>query len=86
MHLPQGLAILMGLAILVLLLRVLLRPAVWLLRVGVNTVLGGVAIWLWDQGLSHLGYAIGLNPVTAVVTGVLGVPGFGLLLALKLWH
>lgn len=86
MHFTQEIALLMGLALLVGFVRVLLRPARWLLMAAVHSVLGGAVIWLWDQGFSHLGYGIGLNPVTSITAGILGLPGFGLLLALKFLH
>lgn len=58
-------------------------PVRWLLRVAVNALVGALAIWIWDRGFGNTGIVIGVNPVTAVTTGVLGLPGFGLLLALK---
>ena len=60
---------------------VLFRRAVWQgVRLLLRTAVGGAALWV----LSQIGlFGLGANLVNAAVLGVLGVPGFGLLLALR---
>lgn len=56
-------------------------------RVAVSIVLrvaiGGAVIYGFDLIARPYHYAIGVNPVTAAVLGILGVPGAALLV---LWH
>lgn len=52
--------------------KVLLRSAICFFLIWVVNVIGGFA-----------GFHMGLNPLSAVTVGVLGIPGAGLLLALK---
>lgn len=68
---------------LVLLLAVLRRPLRWLGQLAARTGVGlGVLYALsWAGGL--LGIHLGVNLTNALVLGVLGVPGFGLLVALE---
>lgn len=70
--LPAVLAALAGLVL-------LRRPLATLLRLGVRWVGGLAALAL----LQPLGLSLGVNPVNALVLGVLGAPGFGLLLLLQ---
>lgn len=51
--------------------------------IAVRIVIGGAVIYGFDLLARPYGYAIGVNPVTAAVLGVLGVPGAALLV---LWH
>ncbi len=55
----------------------------WLVRMLTNSALAVVGIFLWNQWALGRGLAVGLNPVTALVVGVLGVPGFALVLAVR---
>ncbi|MBX5465893.1 MAG: pro-sigmaK processing inhibitor BofA family protein [Firmicutes bacterium] len=49
-----------------------------------SSALAAVGLLLWDHLLARQGLAVGVNPVTAATVGLLGLPGFGLLLVLKL--
>lgn len=48
-----------------------------------NSVLGGVLIFIINAIGSIWGFHIGLNIGTAIVTGILGIPGVVLLIFLK---
>ena len=61
----------------------LLFAAVRLLRVLVNSALGFGAVWLLNLTAALTGIRLGLNVFNALFIGVLGVPGFGLLLLLQ---
>ena len=64
-------------------LLLLRRPAAWLLRLALRSSIGLAALALFAQ-VSHLiGVSLGVNLVNALVLGVLGAPGFGLLLILQ---
>ena len=64
-------------------LLLLRRPAARLLRLIVRSSVGLAVLAALSQ-VSHLvGVNLGVNLVNALVLGVLGVPGFGLLLLLQ---
>ena len=48
-----------------------------------NTLLGFLALWLVAATSAHTGIALGMNLANALVVGVLGLPGFVLLLLLQ---
>jgi inhibitor of the pro-sigma K processing machinery len=48
----------------------------WLLKVGRNMLLGSAGILGANMLLAGVGLAVGVNIITAMVVGVLGVPGF----------
>jgi inhibitor of the pro-sigma K processing machinery len=64
-----------GVIILLVLLQVLAQPLEIFLRVLGNSMIGGMGLWAVNLvgGLIHVHLA--LNPVTAVMVGMLGVPG-----------
>lgn len=64
-----------GIVVLLLLLRVLARPVEILLRIAVNSIAGGLAIWGINLLGSPVGLHLALNPAAAIVAGVLGFPG-----------
>lgn len=55
----------------------------WIVRIACNTALGFLAILVFNIVGSRFGMSIGLNAVGAVTVGILGVPGFALLLILQ---
>ena len=56
------------------------RPLGQLLRLAVRSSLGLAALALFSQVSPLIGVSLGVNLVNALVLGVLGAPGFGLLL------
>lgn len=65
----------MGLIAILMLLHVLSKPLEVALRVLGSSVVGGLALWVVNLVGGLVGFHIGLNPVSAVIVGVLGVPG-----------
>ena len=64
-------------------LLVLRRPAARLLSLALRSGLGLAALALFSQIGPMLGVRLGVNLVNALVLGVLGAPGFGLLLMMQ---
>lgn len=64
-----------GVILFVLALQVLAVPLEIAVRTVGNSLLGGAAIWVLNLVGTPVGLAIGLNPVSALIVGVLGVPG-----------
>lgn len=67
----------------VVILRLLAVPIHLTVRVVGNTLLGFGALFLLNQTTAVTGLSLGLNLWNALVIGVLGVPGFGLLLLMQ---
>lgn len=64
-------------------LRLFAAPLKLALKVVFNSVLGFGALWLLNLTTAVTGLSLGLNIFNAAVIGILGVPGFGLLLLVQ---
>lgn len=64
-------------------LRLFAAPLRLALKVLVNTALGFGALWLLNATSVYTGLSLGLNLFNAVIIGILGLPGFGLLLLVQ---
>ena len=62
------------------LLRVFSAPLKLALKLLVNTLLGFLALWAFSLLPAAAGFLLGLNLWNALVIGILGLPGFILLL------
>lgn len=65
---------------LIALLRVFSAPLRLALKLLVNTLLGFLALWAVTLTSAFTGITLGLNLLNALVIGILGLPGFVLLL------
>jgi inhibitor of the pro-sigma K processing machinery len=72
-----------GILIVLALGKVLLLPMKVILRLIINGLLGGLAIFLINLLGQPIGFFIPLNIVSALVAGILGLPGIILLVILK---
>lgn len=68
---------------LIALLRVFSAPLRLALKLLVNTLLGFLALWIVTVTSPFTGIALGLNLLNALVIGILGLPGFVLLLLVQ---
>jgi inhibitor of the pro-sigma K processing machinery len=64
-----------GLFALLLLLQVLARPLEVLLRVAGSSITGGLALWVINLAGAPVGFHLALNPASAAIAGMLGLPG-----------
>ena len=69
--------------LIVVCLRLFAAPLKLALKVAFNSALGFGALWLLNLTTSVTGLSMGLNWFNAIVIGILGVPGFGLLLLVQ---
>lgn len=76
-------AALIGLFLLYVLCRLFIRPLKWLLKLLLSCALGCLAMLLANKLLSNLGISFALNPLTAALSGILGLPGMALTLILQ---
>lgn len=77
------LAYAVALILLVAVVRAFAAPLRLLLALAVRIALGGLAIWLLNALGGPHGLHVGLNPATALIAGVLGLPGLAMLVALR---
>lgn len=64
-------------------LALLHRPLGRLIRLAARSAVGLAALALFSQVGQFIGVSLGVNLVNALILGVLGAPGFGLLLMLQ---
>ena len=64
-------------------LRLLSKPFKMVLQLVGNSALGFGALWILRQSAAITGLSLGLNLFNTLVIGVLGLPGFGLLVLLQ---
>lgn len=57
----------------------------WVPLLLVRTALGAGALWLLEGPVAYLGGTLGLNLLTALLAGILGLPGLLLLVGLAFW-
>lgn len=73
-------AVLLAVFLLLALIRVFSAPLRLALKLLANTLLGFLALWAVNAAAVVTGVSLGLNLWNALVIGVLGLPGFVLLL------
>ena len=64
--------------------KIFILPLKSVLRLVLNSILGGILIYIINLIGSLFGFHIGLNYITAIFAGILGIPGTILLVILKL--
>ena len=64
--------------------KIFIWPLKKILKLVVNSILGGVLIYIINVIGMNFGFHIGLNIATSLLVGFLGVPGAGLLIILKI--
>lgn len=72
-----------GLFILYILCRIFIKPLKWFLRLILSCLLGCGCMFVVNIFLSPLHTGFAINPLTAAISGVLGVPGMALTLLLQ---
>jgi len=69
-----------GAAILTVSARVFRAPLKFALKLLLNTFLGFISLICFDLLGSYIGISLGVNLVNSIIIGLLGAPGFGMLL------
>ena len=65
--------------------KMFLFPVKNIAKLLLNTFLGAFIIWLINLIGTSFGFHIGLNVITSIIVGILGVPGAILLILLKIF-
>lgn len=63
--------------------KILTFPIRKILKLVLNTIIGGVIIYIINLIGANFGFHIGLNIITSLVVGILGIPGAILLVVLQ---
>lgn len=76
-------AFIAGLLVLYLVTKIFIVPIKFIGKLFINAIIGGILLWVIDYFGAYIGLKIAINPITALIAGVLGVPGIVLLIALQ---
>lgn len=63
----------------------LVLPMKLIVRLVINGIVGAIALIVFNMFGSYLGITIGVNPITALIAGFLGIPGVLLMIFVKLF-
>lgn len=74
----------LGLLVLFVVTKIFFKPIKFTVRLIANSILGAGVLWLINLLNPIFGICIGINPVTALITGLFGVPGICLILLLQI--
>ncbi len=72
-----------SLFILYILCKIFISPIKWLFRLMLGCIAGVAAMLISNLILSGLGITFSINPLTAMISGVLGIPGMVLTIILQ---
>lgn len=72
-----------SLFILYILCKIFISPIKWLFKLTLSCIAGGAAMFVSNLLLSGLGITFSINPLTAMISGVLGIPGMVLTIILQ---
>ena len=65
--------------------KILIVPIQKILKLVVNSLLGGLVIYVINLIGANFGFHIGLNIVTSMIVGLLGLPGAVVLILIRLF-
>ena len=77
--------LIVGAALLCLLIRIFIKPLRLIVKLCANSAIGSLILVLFNYFGGIFGISLGVNIYSALICGALGVPGFLLLLAGKLF-
>lgn len=88
MNQPENLLWLIGAAVLLLILSFFVRKAEWLINFVLRSIMGTIAIYFINMGITFLGFTtvVGINAASVLTTGILGIPGIVMLYGLSIYR
>lgn len=88
MNQPENLLWLIGAAVLLLILSFFARKAEWLINFVLRSIMGTIAIYFINMGITFLGFTtvVGINAASVLTTGILGIPGIVMLYGLSIYR
>jgi len=79
-----GFLYIIGIVVAFTLLAIFARPLRMIFKIAINSAIGCVSIILFNFVSQLFGIFIGVNALTSVTVGILGLPGFAMLISLRL--
>lgn len=77
------LSFLIGIILLYIILRLMVIPIKIIIKLIINALVGGLLLFFFNLVGGIFGLSIMINPLNAIIAGVLGVPGVILILILQ---
>ena len=74
-----------GIILIYLIGRMLTMPIRIVFKLIYNGLVGGIMLWMVNFIGAYFSFTIGINPITALIAGFLGIPGVILLILFKLF-
>ena len=71
--------------VVIILLTILIKPIKWLFKLLISSFIGAFALIIFNFIGGFFDFTIGINPGSILTVGLLGIPGFLLLIFLKLY-
>lgn len=73
----MGTLLIVASCVVVLLIGAVRNKKEWLINIVMRSILGAIAIYFINAALAAMGISlgVGINPVTILTTGILGIPG-----------
>jgi len=84
LSIPTLLAFLLGLVLLYLFGLILVIPIKIIIKLLINGIIGGVLLFFFNLIGGIFGLSIAINPLNAIIVGILGIPGVLLLLIMQM--
>ena len=72
-----------GLVLIFILCRIFIKPIKWVLKLLFNSILGGLILTALNFAGGFLGVSVSITPLTALLSGCLGIPGVFLVVILQ---
>lgn len=73
-----------GLIVIFIIIKIFYTPIKFMIKVMINSVFGGIILFVLNLVGNSFGMSIGINAFTALITGMLGAPGLSMLLLLQI--
>jgi len=77
-------AFLAGLVLLYIIGMILVVPVKFLMKLLLNGIVGGIALFFINIVGGLFGFGLAINPINALIVGIFGIPGIVLLFILQL--
>ena len=80
----SAIAYVVGILLVALICFILTKPVKWIVKLILNGILGGIMLIIINAVGGSVGLTIPINPISALVSGILGFPGVILLVLIGL--
>lgn len=69
----------------IIFIAILAKPMKWLFKILLSSIIGALGLYLLNFVGQFFSFSIGINPASILTIGIFGIPGFILLIFLKLY-